>query len=507
MPDLKNAILKLSRCGSLLRSTGVAIVLTSIVLVQVTTAVAHDDLAPPKRDDDQRPNLIFVLSDDVAQGDLGCYGQKLIKTPRLDQMAAEGTRYLQAYCGTSVCAPSRASFFTGLHSGHCPIRGNYEVAPEGQLPLPKDTTTVASVLKSSGYATATFGKWGMGFFDSTGSPLKQGVDHFFGYNCQRHAHSYFPTYLWDDDQPILLPGNNGRNQGETYSQELIQNDMLKWVREHADQPFFVFYAITLPHARNEIDDLGEYADQSWTPKQKAYAAMVTRFDSDMGELMDLLRELEIADNTLIVLSGDNGSSFSPNSEIGKRFDQASNGLRGYKRGLYEGALRQAALAWWPGTVPPGRVDEQPWAFWDLMPTFAELADAKLPSGYQSDGLSLVSYLKGGDAPKRDHFYWELHEQKPIQAARFGNWKAVRGGVEEPIELYDLEKDPGEKQDVAKAFPEKVKQALAIFKAEHQVDPNWPLAGRAEHRIKDSKAAWVEQKRRRETDYVPAQLKK
>ena len=298
----------------------------------------------------ERPNFIFVLSDDIAQGDFGCYGQKLIQTPRLDRMAAEGTRYLQAYCGTSVCAPSRASFFTGLHTGHCPVRGNYEVPPEGQLPLPDETVTIAEVAKSAGYATATFGKWGMGFFDTSGSPLKQGVDHFFGYNCQRHAHSYFPTYLYDDAQPFLLPGNDGQTVGKTYAQELIQNDMLKWLRQHGDEPFLMFYAITLPHGRHEIDDYGVYADKPWTQRQKAYAAQVTRVDSDMGELVDTLRELGIDKNTLIVFSGDNGSSFSPGSEIGKRFDQASNGLRGYKRGMYEGALRQAALAWWPGVT-------------------------------------------------------------------------------------------------------------------------------------------------------------
>ena len=363
------------------------------------------------------PNFIFVLSDDIAQGDLGCYGQKLIQTPRLDQMAAEGTRYMQAYCGAPVCAPCRSAFFTGLHSGHCPVRGNYERPPEGQLPIPAETVTIGEVAKAAGYATSTFGKWGMGFFDTAGAPAKQGIDHFFGYNCQRHAHSYFPTYLYDDDQPFLLPGNNGRDVGETYAQELIQNDMIKWLRAHADQPFMMFYAITLPHGRHEIDDFGIYADKPWTKTQKAYAAQVTRVDSDMGELVDTLRELGIAENTLIILSGDNGSSFNPKSEIGRLFEQASNGLRGYKRGMYEGALRQAALAWWPGTVPAGRVDEQPWALWDLLPTFVELSGVTPPEGYETDGHSLLSYLKGGEAPKRDYFYWELPRRKRGQAGR------------------------------------------------------------------------------------------
>ena len=449
------------------------------------------------------PNFIFILSDDIAQGDLGCYGQKLIQTPHLDQMAAEGTRFLQAYCGTSVCAPSRASFFTGLHTGHCPIRGNYEVPPEGQLPLPADVVTIAEVARAAGYATATFGKWGMGFFDTSGSPLQQGVDHFFGYNCQRHAHSYFPTYLYDDAQPFLLEGNDGQGVGETYAQELIQRDMLDWVRRHADRSFFLFYAITLPHGRHEIDDFGIYADRPWTDQQKAYAAQVTRLDSDVGELVDTLRQLELAEQTLIIFSGDNGSSFSPDSEFGTLFDQASNGLRGYKRGMYEGALRQAALAWWPSSVPAGRVDAQPWAFWDLMPTFVELSAAEPPEGYETDGLSLVSYLKGGQAPEREYFYWELHPgNRPIQAARFGAWKAVRNGIDRPIEIYDLSRDPGESNDLRAMRPELVRRAEEIFQQAHRPDPNWPLDRRTEEHRQQAAKAWEIKRARDASQWAP-----
>ena len=453
----------------------------------------------------RKPNFIFVLSDDIAQGDLGVYGQKLIKTPRLDQMAREGTLYYQAYCGTSVCAPSRSSFFTGLHSGHCPVRGNYEVPPEGQLPLPAKTVTIAEVAKNAGYATSTFGKWGMGFFDSTGSPHKQGVDHFFGYNCQRHAHSYFPTYLWDDDTPFILPGNDGQKVGRTYAQELIQNEMIKWVRDHADQPFFMFYAITLPHGRHEIDDFGIYEDKPWTNKQKAYAAQVTRIDSDMGELVDTLREMGIAKNTLIVFAGDNGSSFNPGSEIGKLFDQTMGGkLRGFKRGMYEGALRQASLAWWPGTVLAGRVTEEPWAFWDLMPTFVELSGAKKPKGYETDGNSLVSFLKGGEAPKREYFYWELHlGNRPVQAARFGNWKAVRNGYDKPMEIYNLESDTPETNNLAGKRKDLVKRAEAIFKEAHRPDPNWPLTGRTAAQAASAKKAWETKRWRDKNNWVPS----
>ena len=452
----------------------------------------------------RQPNFIFVLSDDIAQGDLGVYGQKLIQTPRLDQMAREGTRFLQAYCGTSVCAPSRASFFTGLHTGHSPIRGNYELPPEGQLPLPAATVTIAEVAQSAGYATSTFGKWGMGFFGTTGDPHQQGVDHFFGYNCQRHAHSYFPTYLFDNDVPFILPGNDGQGGGETYAQELIQNDLIQWVRQQGDQPFMMFYAITLPHGRHEIDDFGVYADKPWTEQQKAYAAQVTRIDSDMGELVDTLRDMGIAENTLIVFSGDNGSSFNPESEIGQRFDQTMGGkLRGFKRGMYEGALRQAAFAWWPGTVPAGRVDDQPWAFWDLMPTFVELSGAQPPPGYQTDGHSLVDYLKGGKAPRRDYFYWELHHgDSPVQAARFDAWKAVRNGINQPIEIYDLEIDSAEAQDLAATRPDLVRQAEYIFREAHVPDPNWPLSGRTEAHQESSKIAWDIKRERDKTKWVP-----
>jgi arylsulfatase A-like enzyme len=434
---------------------------------------------------------------------LGCYGQKLIQTPRLDQMAAEGTRFLQAYCGTSVCAPSRSSFFTGLHTGHCPVRGNWEWYPEGQYPLPEETVTIAEVAKTAGYATATFGKWGMGFFDTTGSPSKQGVDHFFGYNCQRHAHSYFPTYLYADDQPFVLPGNNGRNVGKTYAQDLIQEDMLQWLRDTAEQPFMMFYAITLPHGRHEIDDFGIYQDKPWTDRQKAYAAQVTRLDTDVGQLIDTLYEMGIAQNTLIIFSGDNGSSFSPDSEIGRLFDQASNGLRGYKRGMYEGALRQAAIAWWPGTVPAGRVDDEPWAFWDLMPTFVELSGAEPPLGYETDGFSLLEYLKGGRAPTRDYFYWELHlGNGAIQAARWGDWKAVRNGVHKPIEIYDLSTRADESKDLGLLRPDLVAKAEEIFNEAHRPDPTWPLDHRTEQQKQIAQKTWEHKRWRDQTGWIP-----
>ena len=427
----------------------------------------------------QPPNVVFVLADDLAQGDLGCYGQKLIQTPNLDRMASEGTRYTQAYAGSSVCAPSRSSLMTGLHMGHCPVRGNYPLKTgsrfgAGQLPLPASTLTVAELLKSSGYATACMGKWGMGQFDTSGSPHKKGFDHFFGYNGQVHAHSYFPTYLHDDESRIELPENKD-NAKQVYADKLIQNDMLKWVEEQESQPFFLFYATTLPHGKYEIDDLGIYAKyQDWSPKERAYAAMVTRLDTDMGQLFRLLKRKGIDQNTLVLFVGDNGSSFSPSSEIGQRFDQSMGGtLRGFKRSMYEGGLRQPAIARWPGVVPAGRVSDEPWAFWDFLPTAAELAGVTLPPDTTFDGISLVSFLKGGPAPKRDYFYWELHEKEPKQAIRFGDWKAVRNRIGTPLELYNLESDVSESRDVADQHPDQIAKAERLMSEARVDDENFP----------------------------------
>lgn len=429
----------------------------------------------------EKPNIIFILSDDLAQGDLGCYGQKLIQTPNLDRMAAEGTRYTQAYCGTTVCAPSRTSLMIGRHMGHSPIRANREVQPEGQMPLPEGTFTVAKLLQSHGYATACIGKWGMGMFETTGSPLKNGFDHFFGYNCQRHAHTYFPTYLYNDSRRIELPGNDGNKKidgtGPIYAQDRIADEVMKFVRTNRDRPFFLYHSATLPHGTFQIDDQGIYKDKPWTVQQKNYAAMVTRLDSDVGRLLALLKELGIDGRTLVMLAGDNGSSFEPKSELGRHFQQAANGLRGFKRELYEGGLRQAALARWPGVVPAGRVSDEPWAFWDFLPTCAELTGAKMPAGVQTDGLSLVSFLKGGPAPAREYFYWELHEGASLQAIRWGNWKAVRNGPSKPIELYDLSIDAAESKNLAAEKPDLVARAESLMVAARTDDPNFPLRDR------------------------------
>jgi arylsulfatase A-like enzyme len=370
--------------------------------------------------------------------------------------------------------------------GHCPTRANREIGKEGQRPLPEGQVTIAEALKSAGYRTATVGKWGMGMFDTPGSPFKTGVDRFYGYNCQRHAHSYFPTYIYDDAERVELAANKNGGRG-VYAQDLIQNAALEFVTDAADddEPFFLFYAVTLPHGRFEIDDQGIYQDKPWSELEKDYAAMVTRLDSDLGQLSDLLEEKGIAENTLIVFAGDNGSSFARDTVIGERFDQAmGNKLRGHKRGMYEGALRQAAFAYWPGTVPAGRVTDEPWAFWDLLPTFAELADAKLPEGYETDGLSLVKFLKGGPAPERDYFYWELHEKSggPIQAIRWDDWKAVRPLASGPVELYDLSEDLGETTDLADERTELVAHAVELMDAARTPHPDWADPKTADPRV-------------------------
>ena len=422
-----------------------------------------------------KPNVIFVLSDDLAQGDVGCYGQKLIKTPHLDAMAKDGTRFTQAYCGTSVCAPSRTSLMVGKHMGHSPIRANREIQPEGQKPLPTGTYTVAKLFKDNGYATACVGKWGMGMFDTTGSPLKVGFDHFFGYNCQRHAHSYFPTYLYRDDKRFDLPGNDGKGVGKTYAQNLIADETLAWVTANKGKPFFLFYSITLPHGRHEIDDQGVYKNEKWTEQQKNYAAQVTRLDSDVGRLLAKLKELKLDEKTLVIVAGDNGSSFAPNSEIGKLFDQTMGGkLRGFKRALYEGGLRQACVARWPGVVPVNKVSDEPWAFWDFLPTCAEIIGAKLPAEAKTDGVSILPLLKGGAAPKRDCLYWELHEGASLQAIRFGDWKAVKNGPAAAVELYDLKADPGEKTDLAAKHTDVVAKAVKLMADAREDHPDWPL---------------------------------
>ena len=413
--------------------------------------------------DGRKPNIVFILSDDIGWGEIGCYGSDKVLTPTIDRIAREGVKFNSAYCGTSVCAPSRCALMTGLHMGHASVRANREIQPEGQMPMPADTVTVAHLLKRAGYKTACIGKWGLGKPDSVSTPDKMGFDHFFGYNCQRHAHGYYPNYLWRNGQHVEL-------DGKTYSHDLMAAEALTWVRDNAASPFFLYLALTIPHARYEVPDLGPYADKDWPEVNKKMAAMITRMDRDIGRLLDLLAELKLADDTLVIFAGDNGAATS-----GKmlEFFNSNGPWRGIKRSMYEGGLRVPAVARWPGKIKPATTSDVPWAFWDFLPTAVEMAGAKLPDGMKIDGLSMVSTWCGGPPPKRDYLYWELYEGKFQQAIRLGDWKGVRTGPGKPLEVYDLKSDGEEAKNLAAEKPDVAAMLEAKMKEAHADDPNFP----------------------------------
>lgn len=438
-----------------------------------------------------KPNIIFILADDLGYGDLGCYGQTKIKTPNLDRMAAEGMRFTQFYAGCTVCAPSRCTLMTGLHTGHCYIRGNKEIKPEGQEPLPAETYTVAKLLKKAGYATGLIGKWGLGGPESSGVPSQQGFDYFFGYLCQRKAHNYFPDYLWRNGAKVALqnevPMKGDTDQGWAtkkveYSPDLLAADALKWVEQQKGNPFFLYLASTLPHANNEatrdtglgqeIPDLGIYKNEDWPEASKAYAAMVTRLDADVGRLLELLKKTGLDEKTLVIFTSDNG----PQREGGNapEFFASSGPLRGIKRDLYEGGIRDPFIARWPGKIKAGTVSEFAGYFPDFMATVAELTGETPPAGL--DSISLTPTLLGEADKQKQHayLYWEFHEKGLAQAVRMGDWKAVRLSQRGPVELYDLKKDLGEKDNVAGLFPDVVARATQLFSAARVDSPAFPV---------------------------------
>lgn len=413
-----------------------------------------------------KPNIIFILADDLGWGELGCYGSDKIKTPNIDRLAAEGMRFTSAYCGTSVCAPSRAALMTGLHMGHNPIRANREIQPEGQMPLPSGTITVAQLLKDAGYKTATTGKWGLGFPGSGSEPTDRGFDFNFGYNCQREAHHYYPKHLWRNKERVEL-------DGKTYSHDLITEETLKWVRANAAQPFFLYLAFTIPHAQYEVPDLGIYADRDWPEAEKRIAAMVTRMDESIGRLLALLKQIGADRNTLIFFASDNGAMGS-NADHQLEFFNSNGPWRGFKRSMYEGGLRVPAIAWWPGQIKAGQVNDTPWAFWDFLPTAVDVAGAKLPKAFKTDGLSIKPLLLGKRQPQRAYFYWELHERFFQQALRLGDWKAVRPAINQPVELYNLKTDPAEAHDVAAQHPDLIQKLTALLQAARTESADWPI---------------------------------
>jgi arylsulfatase A-like enzyme len=422
------------------------------------------------------PNIIFVVADDLGRGDLGAYGQRLVRTPNLDRMAREGLRFNDAYAPSPVCAPSRASFMTGLHQGHARIRGNMNRNNE-RVPLKEEDVTVAEVLKGAGYRTGIVGKWGLGEPGTTGVPGRQGFDYFYGYLNQNHAHDYHPEYLWQNDERVTLPKG-------TYSHDLFTREALAFIRREAARPFFLYLAYTLPHANNEltrgtgngmeVPSDAPYSREPWTPQQRNYAAMVARLDADVGELFRLLKEMDIDRETFVVFTSDNG----PQGRDEGGYDQTlfdSNGpFRGLKRELYEGGIRVPLLVRWPGRVRAGSTSAVPVTLCDLLPTAAALAGARVPSA--TDGVSLQSLLLGGRAPRRESLYWEFHEGGFAQAVRMGSWKAVRRGTDGKVELYDLKTDIGETRDVAARHPALVRRAEEVMRREHVESEDWPLNG-------------------------------
>ncbi|MBM3853521.1 MAG: arylsulfatase [Verrucomicrobia bacterium] len=429
------------------------------------------------------PNIIFILADDLGYGDLGCYGQTRFKTPHLDRLAAEGLRFTSHYSGATVCAPSRSALLTGLHTGHTPVRGNLEIQPEGQHPLPAATVTLPKVLKTAGYTSGLFGKWGLGFPGSEGEPLRQGFDRFYGFNCQRLGHHYYPHHLWDDARKIILEENSGAKKG-AYAPDLIHRQTLAFLAQHRDRPFFCFVASIIPHAdlaapasyharhRGKygpeqpyvgVDRGPEYRRgpyESQAEPRAAFAAMINLLDDQVGEIVAQVRALGPAENTLILFSSDNG----PHREGGHDPDvfHSAGGLRGTKRDLYEGGIRVPLIAWWPGTIRPGTTTGHISAFWDLLPTFAELAGAPAPAGL--DGLSLVPTLTGrGTQAQHNYLYWEFHEGGGRLALRQGEWKIVRYDVlknpDGPVQLFNISRDPAEASDLAAQEPQRA-QAMA-----------------------------------------------
>lgn len=429
-------------------------------------------LAPAASEEPRRPNVIYIMADDLGFADLGCYGQKEIRTPHIDRLAAEGRRFLQCYAGSTVCAPSRSTLMTGLHTGHTRVRNNFGivggVGPQRRVPLRDDDLTVAEVLKKAGYATAITGKWGLGEPGSSGLPNKQGFDEWFGYLNQRRAHSYYPDYIWKNQQKYLLEGNLDGKRGQ-YTHDLFTEFALEFIERHRAGPFFLYMAYTIPHAKHEVPSDAPYSQKGWPEKLKNYAAMVTRLDRDVGRIMALLRKLDVDRQTIVFFTSDNGAAF-----VDPTFKSTGN-LRGRKGNLYEGGIRVPMIARWPRQIEPGSTSRQVWAFWDFLPTAAELAGTRPPEDI--DGISMLPALLGKKQEGHEFLYWEISSGGYQQAVRHGRWKAVRNRWTQPLELYDLTKDPGEKQNVAEEHPRVVARIEAYLKTARSESENWPTPGK------------------------------
>ena len=441
----------------------------------------------------KQPNIIYILADDLGYRELGCYGQTKIKTPNIDKIAAEGVKFTQHYSGQAVCAPSRCVLLTGKHTGHSYVRDNRERKPEGQIPLPAGTFNIASMLKTKGYATACVGKWGLGFPGSVGDPNNQGFDLFYGYNCQRQAHSFYPEYLWKNDKKVQLPGNKPYNGGPHYSADLMTTEALQFIRESKDKPFFLYYASPIPHVSLEVtQDMVDMYKGKWDEEEKpydgkkgyiahknprsCYAGMISHLDRDVGRIINLLKELDLEDDTLIIFTSDNGATFC--GGVDYKFFKSVGELRGLKGSLWEGGIRVPLVAKWPGKIRPGTTSDHISAFQDMLPTFAEITTADIPKDI--DGKSMLAALTGKEQQEHEHLYWEFPARyfKGQQAVRMGKWKAIRRNLnkqpEAPIQLFNLETDIGESNDVASEFPEVVTKIREIMKKEHTPSKEFPF---------------------------------
>lgn len=437
-----------------------------------------DVIGSQMRKPSDRPNIIYILADDLGYGDLSVYGQNKFETPHIDKLAAKGILFTQHYSGSTVCAPSRSALMTGMHTGHTVVRGNREIMPEGQYPIPDETYTLAEYLKEAGYVTGAFGKWGLGYPGSEGDPNFQGFDTFYGYNCQRIGHNYYPYHLWSNQDSIVLVGNSGTDKGE-YAPNLIHEKTLQFLEDNRDRPFFAYVPTIIPHAELLVpEDIHKQYSGKFEPEtpykgtdsgpgykvggygsqpepHAAFVGMVRLLDQQIGEIVKKVEQLGIADNTIIIFTSDNG----PHKEGGADPDYFdSNGpFKGYKRDLYEGGIRVPMIVNWSHKIAEGSKTDHISAFWDVFPTVVDLLGGKEVAGL--DGISFLPTLagKGGDQPVHPYLYWEFHELGGRQAVRMGNWKGVKYNVlKDPtsqLELYDLSTDIGEENNVALEYPD------------------------------------------------------
>lgn len=454
------------------------------------------------------PNIILMVADDLGYAELGCYGQKIIQTPHLDRLAADGLRFTQAYCGNAVCAPSRCCLMTGKHPGHAYIRDNgapnylgdlakkYEWEYPGQHPIPAEEVTIAEMLKARGYATGAAGKWGLGQVGNTGDPNTQGFDLFYGYYCQGHAHNHYPRFLWRSGVKEHFAGNDGKSlSGKVFSEDKFAEVALDFIRQHKERPFFLYLPFIIPHVSIQVPEeaMAPYQDKIAeapftqrdnyvkhpTPRA-GYAAMVSYLDRDIGRILSLLKELKLEENTLVIFTSDNGPTHGRVGGSDSEYFHSAGPLRGLKGSLYEGGIRVPFIARWTGRIKPGTNDHV-CAFWDMMPTLADVADAKAPPGI--DGLSFAPTLLGRSAEQKQHdyLYWEFPSYGGQQAVRMGDWKAVRQKMMQAknpdplkIELFNLKSDLGEKRDVAAEHPELVAKARELMKDSHVPSKLFPL---------------------------------